>query len=495
MMMTTGTSSENNNTELSSPNAGTLPTSVEHTEDSDLTKIVNELVEHYIKLVEEVKSLEEKTESLEEEVKLLRHQSSLNKQSYDLASDDGVEERKEESLAVGILEEGNMEEGRLQEAPKDSNTPSIITSRNSNQDDSIDDDHQKPVATVDGIHGFIEYMMTKKDSTETTKCLSHHVVMFLLPLLSWIVILAQCLVLHTLMVFPQCKISRGRSIAGDCDALEQICVDDLYLPDGIGSCRVEDGYRKDCPFLEGMVMPWSSKFVIVFVFFYIVAGVLHDKEQNSRTTQAARQRASNNKNNRWVTFNIWLIHILRSYVLPASTFYAAIIVLYVNGDFRPSEVLLNGIAVGVICSFDDLLLSVFISDTTQRRVAKEMGDAQDQYPLQESNKRKMWWMQRLHCFAMMAISVLCVFYPVFMIKKIPISHLNGSFGREYVSCDDFQLVGYPIYFITSLLILFDQLSIQSTWRVVLREFLLVTLLLFIFEYSLIKIVELMSFMF
>eukprot|EP00560_Eucampia_antarctica_P000678 CAMPEP_0197840632 /NCGR_PEP_ID=MMETSP1437-20131217/45715_1 /TAXON_ID=49252 ORGANISM="Eucampia antarctica, Strain CCMP1452" /NCGR_SAMPLE_ID=MMETSP1437 /ASSEMBLY_ACC=CAM_ASM_001096 /LENGTH=391 /DNA_ID=CAMNT_0043450269 /DNA_START=26 /DNA_END=1198 /DNA_ORIENTATION=- len=391
MMMTTGTSSENNNTELSSPNAGTLPTSVEHTEDSDLTKLVNELVEHHIKLVEEkIKSLEEKTESLEEEVKLLRHQSSLNKQSYDLASDDGVEERKEESLSVGILEEGDMEEGRLQEAPKDSNTPSIITSRNSNQDDSIDDDHQKPVATVDGIHGFIEYMMTKKDSTETTKCLSHHVVMFLLPLLSWIVILAQCLVLHTLMVFPQCKISRGRSIAGDCDALEQICVDDSYLPDGIGSCEVEDGYRKDCPFLEGMVMPWSSKFVIVFVFFYIVAGVLHDKEQNSRTTQAARQRASNNKNNRWVTFNIWLIHILRSYVLPASTFYAAIMVLYVNGDFRPSEVLLNGIAVEVICRFDDVLLSIFVSGNTERRVAKEMSDAQDLYPLQESNKRKIW---------------------------------------------------------------------------------------------------------
>ena len=97
-------------------------------------------------------------------------------------------------------------------------------------------------------------------------------------------------------------------------------------------------------------MPLSSKFVIVFVFFYIVAGVLHDKEQNSRTTQAARQRASDNENNRWVTFNIWLIHILRSYLLPTSIFYAAIMVLYVNGDFRPSEVLLNGIAVEVICS-------------------------------------------------------------------------------------------------------------------------------------------------
>ena len=330
-----------------------------------LDDFVKYLVKDLLKSSEEkIKSLEGKTESLEEEVKVLKYRLLSIRQHGD------VQAREENYSPVVIVEEVGIEEEAFQEeafqdSPQVNNDPSIITIRNSNPNESIGDDCKNSDPMDVGIHVWIAFMMTKQYSTETTtNYLLHNFVMFLLPLLSWIVIIAQHSVMYFLLLqsqAPHCKFINGED-NGDCDDREQICVNEKYYssfgtdfthPDGVGTCRNDEktfDKSQHCPFLVNKMMPASSKFVIVFIFFYIVGAVLHDKEQNSRTTQAARQRASDNESNRWVTINIWCIYILRSYVLPFNTFFAAIMVLYVNLDFRPSEILLNGIAVEVICS-------------------------------------------------------------------------------------------------------------------------------------------------
>ena len=133
---------------------------------------------------------------------------------------------------------------------------------------------------------------------------------------------------------------------------------------------------------------------------------------------------------------------------------------------------------GLFIGFDDLLLKIFIPENIQRQVAKEMSDHQDQYPLQESNNRKIWWIQRLYCFTLMVVSLVCAYEPIFVLQKIAYAFsLNTSFGADYVKCRDFVRLNYVLCYVTILYILIDQKLIQSSWRVILREFILGTIIL------------------
>jgi len=195
-----------------------------------------------------------------------------------------------------------------------------------------------------GIHAWILYKITESSCSSINR--------IVLPLMSWLVILFQVLVLTGLGYesdTPRCRND------DDCEYRQQQCSNVVDITDSsFNFCGATEEKSviatEDCPFLVNIVMKLPSKIVMIFVFVYVLSAVLLDIEQNHESTQAAWYRIQENDRtkDKWVAFNVWGISFARTYFLPFLTFWATVLILYLELDFDVSTVLMNGVAMMMI---------------------------------------------------------------------------------------------------------------------------------------------------
>jgi len=323
-----------------------------------------------------------------------------------------------------------------------------------------------------GVHEWIFYQLTK-DPLPGNRFSSHSVKIILSPLLSWIVLMIQLLILFMIIMesaFPKCIVSGGCREGTYCDSEYGLCIDVVW-----------NANNEMCPFLsDRSPLPFSSLFAAAFIYIYIIHEATKDLDQNARLEEAAEHRHKTNKAKHhflvrwWIAFNIWGIYYIRGYLLPSLTFGALLAIFYSEEDgFMIAKVVLNGIAIVLIGEFDETLHDLLLTSRTQRIVEVAMAQAYEQASSRRGRNvlisveidryRHHWWIHRTMCTCMSIISIIVLRNPI----QLALALYNTA------SCNSLLFLSFPIFLVGVCFAALDGLiKTVKSWKFALVNFFL-----------------------
>jgi hypothetical protein len=218
-----------------------------------------------------------------------------------------------------------------------------------------------------GIHSIVLWKLTEGHPYGTT---TYFMWVCILPFVSWAVLLTQLVVLAIFaeqLNWPYCR------SADDCADREQVCSilieDEPFYGEDIGFCvDPKDDVEDHCAFMRNALKPQSSTLAVIIVYMFILAGVLREINQTIEATQAAVYRVRALNGRRYPErFHVWCVYLVQAYSIPFYIFYSSALVFYIDVDFRPSTIFLNGMAVEIVCrkwSLRCYLSAVFMPSVT-----------------------------------------------------------------------------------------------------------------------------------